>query len=319
MRPYTHGLHDLGGGCYAYLQPDGSWGWSNAGLVIGDGASLLIDTLFDLPLTRRMLEQMRDPTRNAPIRTVVNTHANGDHCWGNQLVREAEIVASRACRDEMGALQPSMLAALATAGGLGRAGEYLKACFGSFDFSGIELTPPTRVFDGSLSLDVGGRRVDLIEVGPAHTRGDVLAHVPDERIVFSGDILFIDGTPIVWEGPVRNWIAACDRILELDLQAIVPGHGPVTDAAGVRAVREYLVYLQSEARKRFDAGMPPVEAARDIALGAFSTWRDRERVAVNVDTLYREFRGDDVPADALKLFGVMAELADAWREQGDPR
>src|SRR6185436_16886778 len=108
MRPlrYTHGLHELGAGVHAYLQPDGSWGWSNAGIVVGDDASLLIDTLFDLPLTRRMLEAMRDPTRTAPIRTLVNTHANGDHCWGNQLVRGAEIVASRACRDEMGAFQP---------------------------------------------------------------------------------------------------------------------------------------------------------------------------------------------------------------------
>jgi glyoxylase-like metal-dependent hydrolase (beta-lactamase superfamily II) len=289
-------------------------------LVVGEGASLLVDTLFDLPLTQRMLDQMRDPTRSAPIRTLVNTHANGDHCWGNQLVANAEIVASRACAEEMGVLQPSMLTALASADGLGRLGEYMKACWGKFDFSGIEITPPTRVFEGALSLDVGGRRIELIEVGPAHTRGDVLAHVPDQRVIFTGDILFIEGTPIVWEGPVRNWIAACDRILGLELDAIVPGHGPVTDATGVRAVRDYLAYLQTEARTRFDAGMPAEKAARDIALGAFSTWGERERIAVNVDTLYREFRGDAAPADVMKLFGVMAELAAAWSATGaNPR
>ena len=310
MRPlrYTHGLHELGAGCYAYLQPDGSWGWSNAGLVVGDGASLLIDTLFDLPLTRRMLDEMRDPTRTAPMRTLVNTHANGDHCWGNQLVRGAEIVASRACRDEMGAFQPAMMAALLQADGLGRAGDYLKTCFGRFDFSGIELTPPTRVFDGTLSLSIGGHRVELIEVGPAHTRGDVLVHLPDERVMYTGDILFIEGTPIVWEGPVSNWIAACERMLDLDLEAIVPGHGPVTDAAGVRGVRDYLVYVSGEARRRFEAGMPADAAARDIALGAFSTWGERERIAVNVDTLYREFRDDPSPPDVMRLFGAMAEM-----------
>ena len=316
MKPirYTRGLHDLGNSCFAYLQPDGSWGWSNAGLIVGDGASLLVDTLFDLRLTRRMLDSMRDETRKAPICTLVNTHANGDHCWGNQLVTGAEIVASRACRDEMGALPPAAMAGLLQAEGLGRAGEYFKECFGDFEFEGIELTPPTRVFDGRLELTVGGRRVELIEVGPAHTRGDVLAYVPDDHVVFTGDILFIGGTPIMWEGPVANWIAACDCILALECESIVPGHGPVTDAAGVRGVRDYLVYVRDEARKRYDAGMPPEDAARDIALGAFSAWDERERIAVNVDSLYREFRGDHAPADALKLFGLMAELADSRKD-----
>ena len=70
---YTRGLHELGDGCYAYLQPDGSWGWSNAGLVVGDGTSLLIDTLFDLRLTQEMLDAMKGATQVAPIASVVNT------------------------------------------------------------------------------------------------------------------------------------------------------------------------------------------------------------------------------------------------------
>ena len=84
---YTTGLHELGDGCFAYLQPDGGWGWSNAGLVAGDGASLLVDTLFDLRLTQRMLEAMAPVTATAPIATLVNTHANGDHCYGNESRR----------------------------------------------------------------------------------------------------------------------------------------------------------------------------------------------------------------------------------------
>ena len=93
---FTKGLHEIGKGQYAWLQPDGSWGWSNAGLVVGDGVSLLVDTLFDLHLTREMLDAMAAATRTSPIGTVVNTHANGDHCYGNQLVAEAEIIATRA-------------------------------------------------------------------------------------------------------------------------------------------------------------------------------------------------------------------------------
>src|SRR5437588_895029 len=100
---FTKGLHDIGNGCYAYLQPDGSWGWSNAGLIVDSGASMLVDTLFDLKLTREMLAAMRsaEPKATAQIDALVNTHANGDHTFGNQLVNGAEIIASKECAEEM--------------------------------------------------------------------------------------------------------------------------------------------------------------------------------------------------------------------------
>src|SRR5438105_3980166 len=102
MTAYTKGLHEIGDGLFAWLQPDGSWGWSNAGLVSGGDTSLLVDTLFDLRLTAEMLEHMRSAVPAArQIATVVNTHANGDHCFGNQLVSSAEIVASTATAKEM--------------------------------------------------------------------------------------------------------------------------------------------------------------------------------------------------------------------------
>ncbi len=92
---YTKGLHDLGNSVYAYLQPDGTWGWSNAGLITDGEATLLVDTLFDLKLTREMLDTMRRSVQAAArIDMVVNTHANGDHCYGNQLVADAQIIAS---------------------------------------------------------------------------------------------------------------------------------------------------------------------------------------------------------------------------------
>ena len=94
---YSKGLRDLGDGIYAYLQPDGSWGYSNAGLVADSGESLLVDTLFDLHLTAEMLQAMRRAEPAAQrIGTLVNTHANGDHCYGNQLVEGARVITSAA-------------------------------------------------------------------------------------------------------------------------------------------------------------------------------------------------------------------------------
>jgi cyclase len=303
-------LYEVGDGCHAYLQPDGGWGWSNAGLIVGDSASLLVDTLFDLDLTARMLETMASTVVTAPIGTVVNTHANGDHCYGNQLVSGAEIVASTAAADEMAEVPPALLASLVAAEG--EIGELFRSFFGDFHFEGIDLTLPTRTFDGRLDLDVGGRTVELIEVGPAHTRGDVLAHVPDAKTIFTGDILFIGGTPIVWAGPLANWVAACDLILGLDVDQIVPGHGPVTDKGGVAAVRDYLTFVEREATARFEAGLDAWEAAKELAReigdGAFADLGERGRISVNVEAVYRTLDPGRPPPDVVELFRRMAAI-----------
>lgn len=314
---YTRGLHEIGDGLFAWLQPDGGWGWSNAGLIVEgtarDGAAALVDTLFDTALTAEMLGAMEAATGFGAktIGQVVNTHANGDHTHGNHLLEQAEIIASDASAREMEAFSPALLAQLKAAGAagqLGMAGSYFAEVFAPFDFAGVQERAPTRTFSGHDRLDVGGRAVELIEVGPAHTAGDVLVHVPGAKTVFTGDILFIEGTPIMWAGPVSNWIAACNRIIAMDVDVIVPGHGPLTDKAGVREVADYLAFIEREARARHAAGLSAEDAARDIGLGRYATWKDAERIAVNVDTLYREFNNDPTPPDAIRLFGLMGQI-----------
>jgi cyclase len=304
------GLHPLAHGAYAWLAPQGSWGWSNAGLIADGEESLLVDTLYDLDLTQNMLRKMREAEPRSIIGTLVNTHANGDHCHGNELVTGAEIIASTASALEMSEFPPEAMAAImATAKDMGSVGEYFLHCFGQFRFDGIQYTPPTRTFDGELDLRVGDKPVHLIEVGPAHTRGDVLVHSPVDRVVFTGDILFIEGTPIMWQGPVANWIKACLLIEDMDVDLIVPGHGPITDKHGVAQVRHYLQYVRDQARARYDAGLNAFDAAKDIELSEYSAWSDPERIAVNVDSLYREFSGEQTATDIVELFSRMAELA----------
>jgi glyoxylase-like metal-dependent hydrolase (beta-lactamase superfamily II) len=163
------------------------------------------------------------------------------------------------------------------------------------------------VFDDALTLSVGDKQVLLKNVGPAHTRGDVLVHVPKDRTVFTGDILFVEGHPVLWAGPVSNWVAACDLILSWDVETVVPGHGPITDKKGVQAMKDYLLYIEQEARKRYEAGMPVFQAARDIALDRFAGWSEAERMVVNVASLYREF-GATEQHGVLELFGEMGRL-----------
>jgi cyclase len=312
-RPFTHGLHDLGQGNWAWIQPDGGWGWSNAGLIVDGEQSLLVDTLFDLPLTQRMLDAFTDAVPDTTIGTLVNTHSNGDHCNGNELV-PAEVITSLAAAEEMAHESPeTMIALLRVAPELGVMGEFFTHCFSDFQFEGINRPAPTTTFSGTLQRVVGDTTVDLVEVGPAHTGGDVLVHVADRSTVYTGDILFVEGHPILWAGSIPDLLAAMDVIEAWKPETIVPGHGPITDLAGLAEIRAYLKYCHSECRDRFDCGFSVVDAAHDLSLDRWSDWGDPERVVTLVNTCYREFGASDSPASVTDLFAAMAELWDRQR------
>jgi glyoxylase-like metal-dependent hydrolase (beta-lactamase superfamily II) len=303
------GLVRLADRAYGYMQKDEGLGWSNAGLIAGKGEALLIDTLFDLPLTRRMLNEMAERV-GKPIRRVVNTHHNGDHFWGNQLVAGAEIIGHRMFRSEMMKMTPEVSRAVMSAPADSPVIELLQKALAPFDFSGIELTPPTLLFDKHLTLYVYDREVELIHVGPAHTSTDLIVFFPEERVLYAGDIVFRLCTPIGWEGTFHNWILALDRILELRPETIVPGHGPLCGPEGAVEMRAYLQYVYNEARVCFERNMSEREAARRIDLGPYAEWTEPERIIFNVARAYREFRGEphDKPVDFFEMATVMAEL-----------
>jgi cyclase len=315
---FTKGLEDVGNGIWAYIQPDGSWGWSNAGLVVDGDQTLLVDTLFDLKLTAEMLEEMRRSIPAAAhINTLFNTHHNGDHTFGNQLVEGAEIIATQATFDEMDPAHPQLYhSMMVNAHQLGRGAEFIAELFEPFDFTGVQLRKPDRTFSGELEIKVGDKAVRLIELGPAHTKGDTVALVPEDRVLFTGDLLFHQGTPIAWAGPVSNWVRACDKILAMDVDVIVPGHGPIADKQAVRDMKGYLEFVQDETRKRFEKGMSARDAAFDIPLGRYADWGDAERVVVTVRNLYEEFSGEHAEPDILALFETMSQFRDKLRAAG---
>jgi glyoxylase-like metal-dependent hydrolase (beta-lactamase superfamily II) len=306
---YERGLHELGDGLYAYLQPDGGWGWSNAGLITDAGTSLLVDTLFDPKLTKDMLEAMQPITTGSPIGQAFNTHGNGDHWFGNSLLPDGiPIVATAGAIEDMKAAPAAAVNLLFNELDLGpEFNAFAERSMRRFDFASVIERLPTESFEGRHELAVGDRKIHLIELVPAHTRGDAIAHVPDASVVFTGDILFIEGTPIMWAGPVSSWLTACDRIIELDARTIVPGHGPVTDESGVRDVQRYLTYVRDEATQRFEAGMDETAAADDIDISDYRDWSDPERIAVNVATIYRELDSSLPAITPPELFVKMAQ------------
>lgn len=315
---FEKGLFEVANGCWAYIQPDGSWGWSNAGLVVDGDETLLVDTLFDLKLTSKMLGTMRDAVPGAArIDTVVNTHANGDHFFGNQLLTDSRVITTKLTNDMMVREELAQLPQLIdqVAARDAQAGAFMREIFSPFDFSGIKVPSADETFVGALELSVGDKKVQLIDVGPAHTASDVIAIVPGDRVVYTGDILFAGSHPAIWAGPVANWRKACKLIIDADIDVIVPGHGPICDKSALHDFLAYLDWIEAEARQRHEAGMSFDEAAFDIDLSPFEHWREPERMIPNVAALYREF-GTPVNIDLAERWSLMARYR-AFRDKAN--
>lgn len=305
--PFTKGLHNLGNGAWAYLQPDGGWCLSNSGLITDGDQALLVDTLTDMPLTHEMLSCIDCSVPGVRIGTIVNTHSHPDHTAGNAALPGAEIIASAATAAEMG----QMLKFDPIDGILknwqehGEAGAFLHEVMGSrFELNRVPVRQPTRVFEHSLDLKVGDKDVTLIKIGPAHTVGDVLAYVPRDRTVYAGDVLFHKVHPSIMGVAVADWVTACDRILAMDVETVVPGHGPITDKAGVRELRAYLEYVSAQARRCYDAGMTVEQAANDVSLAEYRGWADEERICATISGLYASFGAPRTPMPL--VFEMMA-------------
>lgn len=288
---YEYGLHQISAHCHAWLQPDGSWGLNNAGLVSSGGESLLVDTAFDVAHTRRLLDALAPVTANAPIRRVFNTHADGDHCFGNQLLDasvEKIATSDAASRMDVAHLDGIRTRLASDAPGM----DYMRHCFSPFDFSDIVPQPPDTTFDGQLSLTVGDVRVELIEMPPAHTTGDAVVFIPEDGVLFAGDVLFIDAAPIAWAGPLESWAQACEQLIALDPAVVVPGHGPITDVDGIARVRDYLRHVDAAARDAHARGLSVVEAAHAIDMSGFEHLRESGRLVQNVFNVYRHLDPD---------------------------
>ena len=181
-----------------------------------------------------------------------------------------------------------------------------------YDFDGIELIPPTTLFDDRLDVTLDDVEVQILHVGPCHQTGDSIVWLPKERVLFAGDVLFRLCTPMGWVGTFAKWIETLDMIIdELKPDIIVPGHGPVCGVDGVKEMKAYLQYVRSESRPFFDRGVEAVEAAGKIDLGPYADWLCPERIYLNVERAYREFRNEpfDQPWDQAKTFDYIYSVA----------
>jgi len=289
------GVKQLAPDVYAYVQARATWFWNNAGFIVGKEHVVVIDSLATVGLTEKFRDEIRKIT-DKPVRYLINTHHHGDHIWGNHVFDEATVISHSYCRRE--ATETPMMDP-----------DLLNAVFTEFDFRGIAVSPADITFDSQLTLHMNGREIRLIHLGPGHTAGDIIVHFPEDGIVFAGDLIFLYSTPLGMEGSFAGWLKNLDAMTALGARTYVPGHGPVCGIEGLNLCRDYLLLVQRDAKKRYDKGMTPDEAARNIPLGPFRQWPDRERVLANVERLWREFRGEDPTTSRLDTIDVFSRMA----------
>jgi cyclase len=304
--PWSTGLVEVGPNIYAYLQYDGSWGISNTGFLAGDDALLVIDATLVPDMARSFIAAMRKVT-DKPWRHLVNTHSHPDHTGGNRVFEGAEIVAHALCREEMSrqvpppppGSEPPRLGPIPMTDGIKRMFATMAADTGRH----IPLPATTygshagravaaRDVSESMTLRYGDTEVQLLYYGPAHTFGDTMVYFPRHKLLFAGDVGFFYSTPLAGAGKIGGWLHVIDKVNELDVETIVPGHGPPGGKRELDDVREYFEFVRTHAREAYDAGLTAPEAVDKLDLGPYAQWLDAERIHANVAVLYREFAGE---------------------------
>jgi cyclase len=301
---FREGVYRLTPKTYAWMVPNGSWGETNFGLIDCGGKSIVIDTGWDLHCAREFLDGAAELLLRSPVHNVINTHADGDHCWGNQLFADMPIIATHACIGHMHHVTPASMRLLSAAAsvmrrlpvaGLDVLGYYAGTMIAPYDFTGIRIVVPNQGFSGETTIALNGIELVLMEVGPAHTPGDAMVYVPSEKVLYAGDVLFTGSTPVIWAGPIANILAGLRKIIALDPDFIVVGHGPLATLSDVEMQIAYWELLQEELHRCRQQGMNSDQAAASLLISAkfqnslFAQWDSPERLLRNAEALYEEW------------------------------
>lgn len=254
---------------------------ANAGFVVGSAAVALVDTQLTPTTTMEVLRAIRWVT-SRPVRFVVNTHHHSDHVFGNQyFVPEALIVAHERAAERI---------AQAAAEAPQRAATTWPAL--AEDFAEVRITPPAVTFSERLAIDLGGRLVQLLYLGRAHTDGDVYVLVPDARVLYCGDVFFNRVVPAMFDGYFRDWSARLETLAGLPAEGFVPGHGAVGTRDDLGVARGFLESLVAQVKAAHAVGLGEEEICERLDLAPYADWPRQQAIPRGVHRILQELRGE---------------------------
>lgn len=278
-------MQQLAAGVWAYVQPDGGWMINNMGLVAGPDGATSIDATSTESRMRRYLQAIGEVT-DAPVRRLVLTHSHPDHCNGASLLPDAEVIAHRTVADD-----------------LSHAPRLAPHIFTPFEQGSVTPRMPTILIDDAVTIASGDRRLEVRHPGGrAHTPGDAYVWLPEEGVLFTGDLVFHGGTPFALSGSPSGWLRALQQMAALAPEVVVPGHGPVGGAELFAPVADYLEFLLEAAESAHRSGRTALEAARELDLGRFADLLETERIVGNLHRALAELDGSE------------PDFAQAWQD-----
>ena len=270
---------ELTTGVYARLHE----GLTNAGIIIGDDSVLLIDSLRVPSFARDLIADVKRLT-DKPVQYVIDTHSHWDHSWGNEEFPDSTIIGHANCRAEMLDLE---------------AREWWMNRVVSADdpwseeAKGIRVTPPDLTFDDKMSLHFGGRRIDLLYLGRAHTSGDIFIHLPDDGLLFTGDVAQDRGVPFMLDGYAKDWVGTDTRLAEIPCERFMAGHGPIGAPAAITEARDFIITIVDGVEAAIANGQDRDTAAAAVTASMterFGGWRGFERVEESVAYAYDQIQ-----------------------------
>ena len=254
---------------YAFMQGNGTWGLSNAGLVVAGGHVILIDTFYT-EQRNVLLHEMVTDVAPTPPRYLINTHYHVDHVNGNAWYPEATIIGHVETR--AGILRTDVSASARR--------------FTEVEFGRSGAVVPSIVFSSDLRFEVGEELLEVCYPGIAHCRGNTGVYLRKASVMFAGDLLLSGCTPTFSYGSAIGYEAVLERLRQFGAERIVPGHGPVCAPSVIDDTERYVRWVLAGAADGLAAGRTPLEVARKLDLGEFAAWHDHERIVGN---LYRAF------------------------------
>jgi len=258
-------------------------GLTNAGIIIGDDSVLVIDSLRVPSFARDLISDVKDIT-DKPIKFVIDTHSHWDHSWGNEEFPDATIIGHKNCYAEMIDVEWNE--------------QWRKKVTTSNDpwseeGNIVNITPPNMTFETSMQLHFGGRELDLKYFGRAHTSGDIYIHLPNEKIVFTGDVAQDGGVPYLGDCYPVDWPDTDNKLASLPIERFMSGHGPIGDHQALEGARDFIHNLVDSVKSAITDGQNATQASESVInqlTPEYGNWRSFDRIGENLPSVYEKLK-----------------------------
>ena len=270
-------LVEVSDGVFARLHE----GLTNAGIIVGDEGVMIIDSLRVPSFARALIEDVRKIT-SKPIKYVIDTHSHWDHSWGNEEFPDATIIGHQNCRAEMLDIEAQELWMNKIVTSKESWSEEART---------VTITPPAMTFNSKLSMYFGGRVIELRYFGRAHTSGDIFIFLPEDKLVFTGDVAQDSGVPFMMDGYMEDWVETGRLLCELPVDRFISGHGPVGGHEALVEAKDFINELVSTTKECIGNGQSDHEAVEVILKrlsNRFGHWRGFDRVEDSIEFTFRQ-------------------------------